>query len=164
MGKLNFPGPANLGNLVVELFTDAGGLPTAVAAAGANTGVLTGIDTGLVNVYGNEIYKWSLAFSPIALTGGTTYWLGVKSPEANRLWIWSNATSDGSGDVVLRNTNSGSWFHSVGNPPGTDSQAFAFGGTSTAPVPEPASLAMWGLGALGMMFARRKRRQMMIAA
>lgn len=26
-----------------------------------------------------------------------------------------------------------------------------------SPVPEPASMAMWGIGALGMMFARRKR-------
>ena len=31
-------------------------------------------------------------------------------------------------------------------------------------VPEPASMAMWGLGALGMMFAGRKRRQMKLAA
>ncbi len=31
-------------------------------------------------------------------------------------------------------------------------------------VPEPASIAMWGIGALGMMFAGRKRRQMMMAA
>jgi hypothetical protein len=32
------------------------------------------------------------------------------------------------------------------------------------PVPEPASIAMWSLGALGMMFAGRKRRQMKLAA
>lgn len=31
-------------------------------------------------------------------------------------------------------------------------------------VPEPASIAMWGLGALGATFARRKRRQMLMAA
>ena len=31
-------------------------------------------------------------------------------------------------------------------------------------VPEPASVAMWGLGALGLVFARRKRQQMKLAA
>ena len=31
-------------------------------------------------------------------------------------------------------------------------------------VPEPSSIVMWGLGALGMAFARRKRRQMTIAS
>ncbi len=31
-------------------------------------------------------------------------------------------------------------------------------------VPEPASLAMWGLGAIGLVFARRKRQQMKLAA
>ena len=35
---------------------------------------------------------------------------------------------------------------------------------SSAAVPEPASLAMWGLGAIGLMFARRKRQQMKLAA
>lgn len=36
--------------------------------------------------------------------------------------------------------------------------------TSAAPVPEPSSIAMWGLGALGLMFARRKRQQKKLAA
>lgn len=33
-----------------------------------------------------------------------------------------------------------------------------------ASVPEPTSIAMWGLGAVGMMFVRRKRQQMKLAA
>lgn len=37
-------------------------------------------------------------------------------------------------------------------------------GTAVAAVPEPASIAMWSLGALGMMFARRKRQQLKLAA
>jgi hypothetical protein len=32
------------------------------------------------------------------------------------------------------------------------------------PVPEPATLAMWGIGALGMMFAGRRRRQLKLDA
>ncbi len=37
-------------------------------------------------------------------------------------------------------------------------------GTAAAPVPEPTSIAMWGIGAIGMMFTVRKRRQMKLAA
>ncbi|MBL8820268.1 MAG: PEP-CTERM sorting domain-containing protein [Planctomyces sp.] len=37
-------------------------------------------------------------------------------------------------------------------------------GGAAQPVPEPASLAMWGVGALGVMFARRKRQQIKLAA
>ena len=36
--------------------------------------------------------------------------------------------------------------------------------SEASPVPEPASFAMWGLGALGVVFARRKRQQMKLAA
>ena len=35
---------------------------------------------------------------------------------------------------------------------------------AAAAVPEPASIAMWGLGALGLVFVGRKRRQLMTAA
>jgi hypothetical protein len=34
---------------------------------------------------------------------------------------------------------------------------------ASAPVPEPASIAMWGVGALGMAFARRKRKMQTLA-
>lgn len=34
----------------------------------------------------------------------------------------------------------------------------------TSAVPEPTSIPMWGLGALGMLFAGRKRRQLKLAA
>ena len=36
--------------------------------------------------------------------------------------------------------------------------------TSASAVPEPTSIAMWGLGALGLVLARRKRQQMTMAA
>lgn len=47
----------------------------------------------------------------------------------------------------------------VGNPTGLRVE---MSGTAT-PVPEPASIAMWSLGALGLVFARRKRQQMKLA-
>ena len=37
-------------------------------------------------------------------------------------------------------------------------------GSDPAPVPEPSSIAMFGIGALGLIFARRKRQQTKLAA
>lgn len=43
-------------------------------------------------------------------------------------------------------------------------RGYDVGLSQTSPVPEPGSIAMWGISALGMMFARRKRRQLLMAA
>jgi hypothetical protein len=59
--------------------------------------------------------------------------------------LWTNATTPGSSNTP-------------------EFRIIQFGATSSEPVPEPASIAMWGIGALGMAFARRKRRQMKLAA
>ena len=74
-----------------------------------------------------------------------------------------------SGNLIAGNTYQYYWKAYVYSHPDADGGASAVGnftlvlGDGAAPVPEPASIAMWGLGALGMVFARRKRRQMMMA-
>ncbi len=51
-----------------------------------------------------------------------------------------------------------------GNIYGDTTGLFATLSIESAAVPEPASIAMWGLGALGMIFAGRKRRRMKLRA
>lgn len=82
---------------------------------------------------------------------------------------WNGSIGSLSGNLIAGNTYQYYWETLIQAYPDGDGGASASGnftlvlGSDTAAVPEPASIAMWGIGALGMMFARRKRRQMMMA-
>ena len=142
---------AKTGRFTLELFANAGGIPGTLLA-GTTTGTMIGTYTGVDSIVGNHVYKWSLSFNPIPLTGGETYWLGIKNPDANKNWNWSLAASDGSDTVVFRNGNAFPWNSTNLNPAGTDLQAFGFSGTSDpAPVPEPSSFVLLCLGGIGFI-------------
>ncbi len=72
---------------------------------------------------------------------------------SGQFWVVAEALSRGSGP----NTNSIAAF-------GLDNFRLDDASLQFGDVPEPASLAMWSLGALGMMFALRKRQQKKLAA
>lgn len=75
-----------------------------------------------------------------------------------------------SGNLIAGNTYEYYWYATIHGYPDADGGASAVGnftlvlGDGAAAVPEPASITMFALGALGMMFARRKRQQMTLVA
>ena len=121
------------------------------------TDVITGIPTVNWSLYGPYIYNdtWLNYGASIpdmiqngeTLSGFTVLNTGVSAPTSVNWfayhydWTGGGASHGGSSNPVF------------------------YGTASTAgAVPEPASIAMWGLGALGMMFAVRKRRQSKLTA
>ena len=76
----------------------------------------------------------------------------VSGNAINAGMVFTNAT------IAGLNMTVGTYNYTIPN----DSISLVIGAASA--VPEPAAIAMWGLGALGMVFAARKRRQMKLAA
>ena len=99
-----------------------------------------------------------LSVSTPTLTAGTTYWITTQSIDYVGAWNFNNTGAIG---LATFSHDSGvSW----NSPTNETLGAFRINGDQAATVPEPASIAMWGLGALGLVFARRKRQQMKLAA
>lgn len=93
------------------------------------------------------------------LDAGTTYWIvGQESVAADTVyWMWNTTGDTGTWYVNLANSPTGSWTVAASPlPHGNTFGAFDVTGTLSA-VPEPASLALFGSGLLGMMTVVRRR-------
>ena len=87
--------------------------------------------------------------SPFAATGGTKYWLKLTNatgPAPSAWWVTANPNATQNG------------FAYTSSEFQTPNQ-FAFYLNGVQQVPEPASLAIWGLGAVGCALAARRRRR-----
>jgi len=140
-GVLQWDGAGYFGSPSKELSaTDLDGLlvnfTTSVNALGIDLRAFTGFpSTALVSVYGTD---------DTTLLG--TFNLGLLSSGTPMFWGFSDA--GGIGSVQLTNTDQG-WAPIVDN--------LEFGQAQSAPVPEPASLTLLGVGLMGMG-ARRWRQ------
>lgn len=90
----------------------------------------------------------------IQFTAGVDQTFNILYPATLQFFGFQSSASDIQ-SVVIGN-NGGSF--------GFDFDNFTFGGSDAVAVPEPASSAVWVVGAIGAMFARRKRQQMKLAA
>ena len=133
------------------VFNDSGGTPGSTVASGTGVNIThtaTGI-TGLFGFLDEYVYTFDLN-APVALNGGTTYWLGL------------HASADYTGDGVYWETTSAG-FGSTGieSQGGTQNNWFnngvqhAFELYST--VPEPGTFVAIGMGLVGLTIARRRK-------
>ncbi len=107
---------------------------------------------------GNLVYNYSTTLpTPFAVQAGVQYWLAIQADVTNIEWGWHTASGPpiGPGDGVSYQD-----FRGDNNSP---SQRFknpdlAFALSSGTPVPEPASVALWGLVGGGLLTWYRRRK------
>lgn len=119
----------------------------------ANAVYSVGFDIGFVANWGSDATPG--LFSLLLSNGDLVS--GVRSPVH---WYSSVHTGEQLSFIGFVSDTAISGFTIQDLTDGTVVDDFVFG--SAAAVPEPASLAMWGLGAVGLMFASRKRRRMLM--
>ena len=153
----NTPLPTD--NFTIQFFADSGGLPTVSPFLTISAGNLVNrTDTGNTCCGGFEQFSYTLFTSPIALTPGTTYWLSIfndTTADTDDNWFWSDQIlGSGVGFIAVRDDQTSPWF-----TPGS-ARLMDFQLTNDViGVPEPATLALLGIGLAGLGYSRRKHSQ-----
>lgn len=139
--------PAQQGSItsfLIEMWANAAGQPGANLFGDTIPG--TANETAIASISGFPTFSYDVDLSPsFVAQAGTTYWLSIQpSMGFPPQWGWNTGTG---GDGVAYQD-----FFGSRSPLAND---FAFSLTGT--VPEPASLALLGLGLAGFAAARRRK-------
>lgn len=142
----------------ILFFEDFVGQPRTSAFASESVSGLTGIRTGIKSLRGPEILELSASIAPLTLDPGD-YWISIRgSSSSSTGFIWSHATTDGSGNLYGRRTDDGDWeeFDSVGV---RDRQSLKLAIVEDidepASVPAPGSLLLLGAGLFSLWRSSR---------
>jgi hypothetical protein len=137
----------DFGDFRIQFFSEADEEPDEVLAS--TTGAATRTNTGLVNSYGDRIFRFSMAIPAFHVTTTGHYFFSVADLDRyNFIWSLSDRPC-----CSVFNMNGYGWTFDEGRP----SNAFALHSAS-AGVPEPATWAVLVLGfmASGAMLRRRR--------
>jgi hypothetical protein len=151
-----YNGPPSSTNATWEIWSGLGSTPTLVASGDSAAGLTP---TGFI-VNGLTEYMVQVSGLSVTLSQGT-YWLAVYPDNSNSGPVGNDSTS-GAGAVGSPPGNNGNLYFNTGSPPfyGTfsvDTSAGVAGQALTA-TPEPSTLAIASVGALGLVAFGVRRR------
>lgn len=146
----SYNGSAQVDNFTVRFFVDAGGVPAATHFYEQTTVPVLREATGIFNLRGDIIYKYTFNLvTPAALTAATTYYISVvNNTSSSDHWSWSPFAGGGSG--LRWHRSSTTWTSTT--PP---SLAFELSDTPIVPpvVVPPESVPAMGNIAIGLLAA-----------